>query len=152
MENLPGAWAAYAQFQSRLSNLHRLNDHTWGLEGALNVIFEPDFSPVLTTAAEFRRAAASASRKRRNHLSRFLVDLGELQDRPDLKDMFAQIVARQALHAIEEEVGDMPDQRLLEGIAFGHDYGYLAQLLGQNEISLRSRALRLRRKFAYLKP
>jgi hypothetical protein len=152
MENLPNAWAAYAQFQSRLSSLHKLSDHTWGIEGALNVIFEPDFSSELTSAAEFRRAAASASRKRRSHLSRFLVDPGELQDRPDLKDIFAQIVARQALHAIVEEIDDTADQRLLEGIAYGHDYGYLARLLGQNENSLRSRALRLRRKFAYLKP
>jgi hypothetical protein len=152
MENLPNAWAAYAQFQSRLSNLHKLSDHTWGIEGALNVIFEPDFSSELTSAPEFRRAAASASRKRRSHLSRFLVDLGELQDSADLKDTFAQMIARQALDAIVDGIDDIPDQRLLEGIACGHDYGYLARLLGQNESSLRSRALRLRRRFAYLKP
>ena len=152
MENLPNAWAAYAQFQSRLSNLHKLSDHTWGIEGALNVIFEPDFSSELTSAPEFRRAAASASRKRRSHLSRFLVDCVELQDGADLKDTFAQMVARQALDAIVDGIDDIPDQRLLEGIACGHDYGYLALLLGQNENSLRSRALRLRRRFAYLKP
>jgi hypothetical protein len=151
MANLPYAWATYAQFQSRLSRLHRLNDHSWGLEGALNIIFEPDFSPDLTSAEEFRRAAASASRKKRNHRSRFLAD-DEITDAPDPNDMVAQIVAKEALHTIEDQITNPSDLRLLEGIALGHDYAQLAPLLGQGPISLRSRTMRLRRKFAYLKP
>jgi len=151
MANLPYAWAAYAQFQSRLSRLHKLSDHTWGLEAALNVVFQPDFSPELTSAEEFRRAAASASRKRRRHRARFLANEA-VSDIPDPKDMVAQIVTRQALRIIEAEVDRQSDYRLLEGIAFERDYEHLAKLLGQRATTLRSRALRLRRRFAYLNP
>jgi hypothetical protein len=151
MADLPLGWAAYAQFQLRLSRLHELNDHCWGLEGALNLIFDPNFSPDHTSADEFRRAAASSSRKRRKHRSRFMGDK-EVIHVPDKRDMVEQVVAKQALQKIEDQVENPVDLRLLEGLAFGHDYGHLAPLLGQRAISLRSRALRLRRRFAHFKP
>jgi hypothetical protein len=151
MANLPHAWAAYAQFQSKLSRLHRLNDYSWGLEGALNVIFEPDFSPHLTGAEEFRRAVANASRKKRNHQSRFVAH-EEVGDAPDPNDMVAQILAADALRVIEDQINNPSDLNLIDGIAIGHDYAELAPLLGQGPVSLRSRAMRLRRRFAHLKP
>jgi hypothetical protein len=129
-----------------------LDDHAWGLEGALNVIFEPDFSTNLTSNAEFRRAAASASRKRRDHLARFLAELNEDFDPPDVKNMLDQIVAGQALNAIEKGIDQPQDLRLLSGIAQGHGYDYLSRLLGRPESSLRSRTMRLRRRFADLSP
>ena len=152
MASLPCSWASYARFQTRLLNSSRLDDRAWGLESALNVILEPDFSAELTGDEEFRRAAASGSRKRREHLSRFLVTSDNEFDPPDGRDTLAQIVARQALHAIEDGLERLQDQHLLSAIADGDGYEQVARVLGRPESSLRSRMLRLRSRFAHLRP
>ena len=152
MSNLLAGWAAYARFQQRLSRLDTIDDHAWGLEGALDVIFEPDFSPDDTSLDEFRRAAASASRRERDHQTRFYGELAEDAEAADILDLLAQVEARQALRAIEHGVDQPEDITLLSALAQGHGYEYLQALLGQPQVSLRGRALRLRRRFAHLRP
>jgi hypothetical protein len=152
MAKVPQCWATYAHLQSQLSSQSNLDDHAWGLEGALNVILEPDFSPELTCEEEFRRAAASASRRRRDHVARFLTELNDEVDPSDGKDLLAEIVARQALRAIQDGIDQPEDLRLLSAVGHGHEYESLSRLLGQCESSLRGRALRLRRRFAHLRP
>jgi hypothetical protein len=152
MSKLPSGWAAYARIQQRLSRLHILDDHAWGLEGALDVILEPDFSPDDTSLDDFRRAAATASRKERDHQARFYDDGVEDADAADVLDLLAQVSARQGLLAIEQGVDRPEDVTLLWALAQGHGYEHLQALLGQPQVSLRSRTLRLRRKFAHLRP
>jgi hypothetical protein len=146
------SWALYARFQNQLLHSLSTDDRSCGLEGALNVILEADFSAERTSEDDFRRAAASASRKRRHHLSCFLVPQDGEFDPPDGKDTFAQIVARQALHAIEAGVQRRDDQRLIAAVADGDGYAGIAGELRLPQSSLRSRVLRLRGKFAYLRP
>lgn len=152
MTNLPTGWAAYARIQQRLSGLSTVDDQAWGLEGALDVILEPDFSPDSASPDEFRRAAATAARKARDHRARFTGELEEGEDPADVLDLLAQVEARQALRAIEQGVDQPEDISLLWALAQGYGYEYLQSLLGQPQVSLRSRALRLRRKFAHLRP
>jgi len=152
MSNLPTGWAAYARVQQRLSGLSTVDDQAWGLEGALDVILEPDFSPDNASPDEFRRAAATAARKARDHQARFTGELEEGEDPADVLDLLAQVEARQALRAIEQGVDHPEDISLLWALAQGYGYEHLQNLLGQPQVSLRSRALRLRRRFAYLRP
>lgn len=152
MSNLPTGWAAYARIQQRLSGLSAVNDQAWGLEGALDVILEPDFSPDNASPDEFRLAAATAARKARDHQARFTGELEEGEDPVDVLDLLAQVEARQALRAIEQGVDHPEDISLLWALAQGYGYEYLQALLGKPQVSLRSRALRLRRRFAHLRP
>ena len=56
------------------------------------------------------------------------------------------------IRAIEQGVDHPEDVSLIWALAQGYGYEYLQALLGQPQVSLRSRALRLRRRFAYLRP
>ncbi len=152
MTTLSYAWTTYARFQSRLSSFSTVDDHAWGLEGALNVILERDFCPTVIDEDEFRRAAARASRKHRDHLARFLTESNEEVDFPDAKNLLSQVVAKQALRAIEAGLDQPEDRELLLAIGEGRGYEDVARLLNQPASSLRSKTLRLRRKFAHFKP
>lgn len=152
MSNLPTGWAAYARIQQRLSRFCAVDDQSWGLEGALDVILEPDFSPTNTSPDEFRRAGANASRKARDHQARFIGEVDDGVERVAVMNLLSQVEARQALRAIENGVDDPEDILLLWALAEGYGYEYLKATLGQPEVSLRSRALRLRRRFAHLRP
>ena len=149
MADLPPAWAPYAQFQTRLSRCSSLDSYAWGLEGALNVILAADFSAELTGPQDYRRAAASASRKRRHHLSRFVIIPAEDFDPAEETDLLAQLAARQALEALERRLEER-DMCLLEMIADGGDYERAAHALRRPAGSLRNQMFRLRDRFAYL--
>ncbi|MDA8351456.1 MAG: hypothetical protein M0038_22150 [Pseudomonadota bacterium] len=149
MANTP-SWATYARFQYKLSRSFSSTVPEWGLEAALNLILDPEFSPDRASEEDFRRADASAARKRRDHLSRFLVSMDEDFEPVDGKDSLAQIMARQALDTIAENVG-RADRHLLSVIGEGYGYGQAARTLGQTTNALRTRMLRLRGKYAYLK-
>jgi transcriptional regulator with XRE-family HTH domain len=152
MSNLPTGWAAYARIQQRLSSLSTVDDQAWGLEGALDTVLEPDFSPENTSSGDFCRAAATASRKARDRQARFTGELEEGEEAADVLDLLTQVEARQALRAIENGIDRQEDLSMLWALAQGYGYAYLQALLGQPQASLRSRSLRLRRRFAHLKP
>ena len=149
MANTP-SWATYARFQHKLSRSSCSAVPEWGLEAALNLILDPGFSPDRASEEDFRRADASAARKRRDHLSRFLASPDEDFEPADGRDFLAQIIATQALDTIADGVGRV-DRHLLSVIGEGNGYGQAARTLGQTASSLRTRILRLRGKYAYLK-
>lgn len=91
MANLP-SWAAYAHFQRKLAHSCSSTVPVWGLEGALNLILDPAFSPDRASEQDFRRADASASRKRRDHLSRFLASMDDGFEPADGTDSLMQIM------------------------------------------------------------
>jgi hypothetical protein len=152
MATLPAAWASYGHLQNKLARRSSLNDYTWGLEGALDVILRPDFSAEITGDMTFRRASASAARKRRDHAARFLHTPESDFDPPDTTDLVAQLVAREALDAIANAADRLEDQQLLAAVGDGYGYGEATRVLGQQETSLRTRMYRLRVRFEYLNP
>jgi len=150
MAKLPHIWLEYERLQSRLSSLTNLDDHAWGLEGGLNAILEPDFSPAFPDPEIFRRAVASAARKHRDHQARFLTQPEEDWEAPDEKDLSHQVAARFALRALDQGLANHDDIELFTQLAEGHDYEHMAETLGGPANSLRCRTLRLRRQFAHL--
>jgi hypothetical protein len=149
--SIPPAWATYALFQRKLSRSSSSTISEWGLEAALNLILDPGFSPDRASEEDFRRADASAARKRRDHLSRFLTNMDGNFEPADGKDLLAQIMATQSLDTMADSVAGA-DRHLLSSIGEGYGYDQAARPLGQTASSLRSRMLRLRGKYAHLKP
>jgi DNA-directed RNA polymerase specialized sigma24 family protein len=148
MKSVPIGWAAYADYQGQLAGLTSSNDRMWGLEGALDKVHDRTCPPMLFTRELLQREYATAARRERDHRARFVVELDENSDVIDPFDLLDQIVARDLLLAISAAISDPDDLTLLAGVAEGHDYAELSDELGVPAVVLRSRMMRMRRRFA----
>lgn len=140
----PTGWAAYACFQAQLASRNISDDHTWGLEAALDVVQDRDCPPDLITVELLRRACATASRRERDHRQRFHAELSDDHDAADPTDLVEQVGAREVLANIARRVQAPADIALVAAIAEGCSYTELHDLLGEKPSALRSRVMRLR--------
>lgn len=145
MTGLPHPWGIYALQQKKLASRSSLDDYSWGLEEGLDAICA---SPSEVTAADMRRATATAARRERSRAWRYVqvTDFLEqpeelalpqsdgrrlLETRSDLQHLSCNLKAEELI--------------LLRAVAFGFDYEMIAGVLTISPEATRARVSRARR-------
>lgn len=138
----PQLWDAYARIQKQLLKNPKVNDRTWGLEDALNVILAapPEHPPSLV---EINRVIETAARRERSQaaLRQKFIPPGEPSTNCDPVEAAH---AQKTLAAIKEDVSP-EDWTLLRKIGMGYEYREIAASQPQESNRLRTRVTRIRK-------
>lgn len=139
---LPEPWGAYLRLQSDLRSSSRIDNRTWAVESALDVILNhsatvpsPDDSLTVNTAI----ATAERRERHRRRLRRtYQSDLT-----PTAVDVPAWAEAAILLDKVRQSLAP-PDWDLVVAVGEGHQYGDLAPRFGVSAAALRIRTMRIR--------
>ena len=160
MAAIPHSWEAYARLQERLTKTTNIKK-ALAMEAALDVVHRADFQPAAFTDEVLKGVADTAGRRERDRvqlLCRFTASQHNRgfatnnESAGTISDAFSQSLDDQ-VHAASElsrlqAKMQMPDWRLLVGVATGASYEELSVELATSSGALRSRVCRLRQMIA----
>jgi hypothetical protein len=137
-------WEEYARLQAELGASNEVNDHSWGLEAALDAIVAAARNS--EPAPDLETVIASAGRRERHRAYVRRVNAGAF-DHP--VDDHARLEARIQLARISRAL-PRDDLRLACHVAVGLEYKAIATAIGGTPGSLRVRMSRVRQALAPL--
>lgn len=144
MTNDPDPWGAYARLQRDLNNISSINNRTWALESALNALI--DAAAAAGSPAETERIIPTAERRERHRARLRLIYADDLVP---LRDGVERMEARATLSILRGRLR-RDDWTLIASAAAGEDYASIARRTAATAASLRTRALRIRRRLTQL--